>query len=692
RNKSKVNYAEQEAAAFKAVEDLENEDDKVWVAEKIQAIWRGFKVRKSNIKESRSIYKPDDKSVTDDTVALTAMDVMTRMTTDSNEKKYQALLEYCNENTDLVHEASETKDYDELYAMLLEDDPAIQGDEDELNANVEYYMNKRNKKRDRNSPANSPAKKPAAKKQKSILTEEDSKYMEDGLKELKTIADEEAATAVYLNNNNMKTINCESEFKFDRYKIITIEPYRIKVYYNQGYIQNNSTVVVKMRRYVHTFQGSPVHEFTAVTENAELVRVNANLNQYSFEIVLPHSNLQYNFANTKIQSIEIVEAKEEQKIPEDQGSSSAVSVKSRIYNIEDFALLNNKHILEPTKIGLSNTYKLWSVKDFMEFMKIHNERLDPFCEDKDVIVQYPTKSKFLGGLVRAVLKDPKLWEIPVWFLRLYHGNYEYLIEELYGVQSYELMSEEDYKQEAYKEQMNRAKEYMFVDNAFEYVLGSDDEDAPLPLQDRYLPLIHALINEGMIVHRDILGTLLMNISLITKRKPPFSQYEDDCSKTFYYFMHTLSPFMFDRWWEQKKVKIMLGRADCNTLALQALNAAFPNIEWHQSMRNMDTVKENFIDLDKLLTNKSQAVDLQDLRKVRHTVFLEILRKSKYERSMKKAEWAYDLFWQKRTFIYDLGTEKEFNAFHAFKVNLKDVKKNDLHRIMHYINNYYMNQM
>jgi len=685
RNISKVNYAEQEAAAFKAVEDLENEDDKVWVVEKIQAMWRGFKVRKNNKAISirtGSIYKADE-SVTDKSVALTAMDVM--KTTDSNEKKYQALLDYCNDYTDFVHEASETKDYDELKAMLLDCDPIIQGNEDQLNKAVEHYMKKRNKKRDRNSPANSPAKKPAAKKQKSILTEEDSKYMEKGLTELKTIADEEAATAVYLNNNNMKTIKLTGDFGMESYEIMTVEPYRIKVYYNKGYIPNNSTVVIKMRRYVHTFEGSSVVGFTAVTENAELVRVKSNSNQYSFETQLPHSKLQYNFANTEIQSIELIEPKEEQKTPEDEGSSSsAVSVKSSIYNIEDVALLNTKNFLEPTKIGLSEKYKRWSVKDFMEFMKIHNERLDPYCLDKDVIVQYPTKTKFLGGLVRAVLNDPKLWEIPVWFLRLYHGNYEYLIEELYGVQRYELTSDE-----AYKEQMNRAKQYMFVDNAFEYVLGSEDEDAPLPLQDRYLPLIHALIEEGMIVHRNILGTLLMNVSLITKRKQSFSQYEDDCSKTLYYFMHTLSPFMFDRWWEQKKVKQMLQRADCNTLALAALNAAFPNI--NITKRNIDTVEEKFIDLDSVCVNKSQSVDLQDLRKVRHTVFLEILRKWKHDKCH-KAEFAYDLFWEKRRFIYDLGTEKEFNAFRAFKVNLKDLKKSSLHRIMHYINHYYMNQI
>ena len=85
-----------------------------------------FKNNKAISIRTGSIYKADDKSDNDKSVALTAMDVMT---TDSNEKKYQALLDYCNDYTDFVHEASETKDYDELKAMLLDCDPIIQGND-----------------------------------------------------------------------------------------------------------------------------------------------------------------------------------------------------------------------------------------------------------------------------------------------------------------------------------------------------------------------------------------------------------------------------------------------------------------------------------------------------------------------------------------------------------------------------------
>ena len=56
---------------------------------------------------------------------------------------HAALKQYCVEETKFAAEAKACSTYKELYTMVLENCPAIQGNEKALKLVIEYYMEKR---------------------------------------------------------------------------------------------------------------------------------------------------------------------------------------------------------------------------------------------------------------------------------------------------------------------------------------------------------------------------------------------------------------------------------------------------------------------------------------------------------------------------------------------------------------------
>ena len=228
------------------------------------------------------------------------------------------------------------------------------------------------------------------------------------------------------------------------------------------------------------------------------------------------------------------------------------------------------------KIAIVQRVEKWTLDEFRDYVLRHGD----YTNRDDLLQEYPNHIRLLGALIEVTIEDPSQWHKPLQFFKRFKDKCN--------------------------EDLNDANvKYENFGQPYKYVLG--EPGSPLILADKHLPLVVALMDEGLPYSYEIVEDLFI-------KQAQRLLYQSTSHMLFTYFMDRLSVHAFKDWWKRKDIKEFMNNKTYSPTAKAMFQASYPNIEIGTS-----TMDEYFNESDASIWG-----NIQNVRRLRNALRVRIL--------------------------------------------------------------------